>query len=119
MAGLGVGGDLPQLQVWRLAFANSYNLVHTVGNTSILQGSGPLYRYVLPTPIPVAPGDVFGIYIPRDPALVPRFWNVEIGNTNTYYSQAADISQIFINTDSYTPGSQLIPFVAVQFGKSP
>ena len=112
-----VAGDLPQLQVWRLFISTSYSPIHTVGNTSILQGSGPLYRYVLPTPIPVAPGDVLGIYIPRFQMLDPRFRDVGVGNTSTYYFQDADVPQMLIDINSYTPGSRLIPLVAVQFGK--
>ena len=111
--------DLPQLQVWTPAgIANSFIRIAAVGDTSILQGTGPLYRYVLPTPIPVSPGDVLGIYIPRTPALFPRFWDVGVGNTATYYFNSANNPQTFITINLYTPGSQLIPFVAVQFGKS-
>ena len=109
--------NLPQLQVWRLA-SNVYNLVHTVGNTSILQGSGPLYRYVLLTPIPVSPGDVFGMHTPLNSELFPLFRYVGVGNTSTYYFIAANNPQTVITTNSYIPDSELIPLVAVQFGKS-
>ena len=108
----------PQLQVWRLALvSNSYSLVTAVGDNSILQGTGRLYRYVLSTPIPVSPGDALGIYIPRFPKLFLRFRNVGVGNTTTYYFTTANIPQSYIATTAYTPGSQWIPFVAVQFGE--
>ena len=41
------------------------------------------------------------------------------GNTNTYYVQASGRPQIFIlDINLYTPASQLVPLVAVQFGES-
>ena len=98
---------------------DSYFRVANIGNTSILQGSEPLYQYVLPTPISVLPGDVLGIHIPQLPAILLHFRDVGEGNTNTYYVQASGRPQIFIlDINLYTPASQLVPLVAVQFGES-
>ena len=108
--------SLPQLQVWREEpFTNFFDRVATVGSSSILQGSGPLYRYVLQTPILVSPGDVLGIYIPPSSALSLRFRDV--GNTDTYYYDVEEYSDNCILTDLYETGSRLIPLVAVQFSK--
>ena len=96
----------------------SYSLVANIGNTSILQGSGPLYQYVLPTPISVLQGDVFGIYIPQLPAILLHFRDVGVGNTSTYYFQSLNVAQVFIlDINSFTPASRLVPLVAVQFGE--
>ena len=57
------------------------------------------------------------MYIPRFPKLFLRFRNVGVGNTTTYYFTTANIPQSYIATTAYTPGSQWIPFVAVQFGE--
>ena len=110
--------NVPQLQVWTPNSANSFRRIAAVGDTSILQGSGRLYSYVLSTPIPVSPGDVLGMHVPRTPALLPLYRNVEFGNTGTYYFQGSDSPQELIFTDFFSSGSQLIPLVAVQFGKS-
>ena len=114
---------LPQLQVWRSLFSNSkfiFNRVASVGSSSLLQGSGRLYRYVLSTPIPVSPGDVLGIYIPQNPAVNLHFRDVGVGNTSTYYCDVEEfpIGSSIIFTNSLKNGSQLIPLIAVQFGKS-
>ena len=106
-----------QIQVWRPGLIeNSFVRIAAVGNNSLVQGSGPLYRYVLPIPIPVSPGDVLGIHIPWFPGLFLRFRDVGVGNTSTYYFQAANLPQQFITSTAYSSGSQLIPLVAVQFG---
>ena len=114
--------NLLQLQVWRRleGDSDSYSLVANIGNTSILQGSGPLYQYVLPTPISVLQGDVLGIHIPRMPAILLHFRDVGEGNTSTYYEQVSTLPQLFINDiNSFgIPASRLVPLVAVQFGES-
>ena len=113
--------DLLQLQVWRPAFSNSYSLVAAVGDNSIYSCKKLDDRYIAMfyqhPAIPVSPGDVLGMYIPRFPKLFLRFRNVGVGNTTTYYFTTANIPQSYIATTAYTPGSQWIPFVAVQFGE--
>ena len=112
---IGDGNPL-QLQVWRWQGINSYFII---GNTSILQGSGPLYQYVLRTPISVLPGDVLGIHIPQQPAIILHFRDAGDGNTSTYYFQFSNQPLVFINDiNSFTPSSRLVPLVAVQFGES-
>ena len=124
--------SLPQLQVWRPESPNSggnlhnqgsgrpesanfFDRVATVGNSSILQGSGPLYRYVLQTPILVSPGDVLGIYIPPSSALSLRFRDV--GSTDTYFYGGEVFFRNVILTSQYVTESRFIPLVAVQFSK--
>ena len=114
-----IAENLPQLQVWRRQF-DSYIRVANIGNTSILQGSGPsLYQYVLPTPISVLPGDVLGIHIPQLPAILLHSKDVGVGKTSTYYLQVSLLPQVFITDfNKYSPASRLVPLVAVQFGES-
>ena len=114
-----IAENIFQLQVWRRLQGDTYTRVANIGNTSILQGSGPLYQYVLPTHISVLPGDVLGIHIPQQPAILLHFRDVGDGNTSTYYLQASNQPQLFIiDFDLYTPASRLVPLVAVQFGES-
>lgn len=112
-----VTGGLPQLQVWRSSsfVSNTFDLINSTGSMNELGGSGPLYQYVPATPIPVMSGDVLGIYIPQSSSLLPRF--KDVGNADTYYSQAANQPVASIPLNSFGTQSRFIPYVAVKLGE--
>ena len=111
-------------EVWRENTTTSLNtddyvLVTTSGSREELVGEGPVYEYILQSPIEVQQNYTFGISHPNmgEEDLRILYLNLEMGQAPTSYFRAVEGTVFDLSVEG-SPVDQFIPLVTAEISKS-